>query len=109
MYVSDNGGPWSLWQAATTSNNASFRGLPQHTYRFYSVARDNAGNVEAPHVTADATTTVAANPMLQLRLTPASTNLNVDYTFAYTIKVKNTGSLNLHPGSLCLQGGAVPY
>jgi hypothetical protein len=44
IYVSDNNGPWSLWLAATTSNNASFRGLPQHTYRFYSLARDNAGN-----------------------------------------------------------------
>jgi uncharacterized repeat protein (TIGR01451 family) len=52
--------------------------------------------VEAPHVTADATTTVVANPMLQLTLMPASTNLNVDDMFTYTIKVKNIGSLNLN-------------
>jgi RHS repeat-associated protein/uncharacterized repeat protein (TIGR01451 family) len=96
IFVSDNSGPWSLWQAATTSNNASFRGQPQHTYRFYSAARDNAGNMEAPHAAADATTTVVANPMLQLTLTPTSTNLNVDDTFTYTVKVKNIGSLNLN-------------
>ena len=96
VYVSDNGGAWTLWQAATASTSASFRGQPQHTYGFYSRAHDNAGNVEAPHGAADATTTVVANPMLQLTLTPASTNLNVDDMFTYTIKVKNIGSLNLN-------------
>ncbi|HXR47355.1 MAG TPA: RHS repeat-associated core domain-containing protein [Candidatus Limnocylindrales bacterium] len=96
IYVSDNGGSWTLWESATTSTNASFRGLPQHTYGFYSTAHDNAGNIEQPYLTADATTTIVANPQFHLTVTPASTNLNNNATFSYTITVKNVGSLNLN-------------
>jgi RHS repeat-associated protein/uncharacterized repeat protein (TIGR01451 family) len=96
VYVSDNGGAWALWQSASASTNATFQGKPQHTYGFKSVARDNAGNLEAAHAAADATTKVVANPMFQLTVTPASTNLNVDDTYAFTIKVKNVGSLSLN-------------
>lgn len=96
IYVSDNGGAWSLWQAATTSTNASFRGQPQHTYGFSSRAHDNAGNIESQHLTADATTRIVANPQLQMTVTPASTNLNTNDTFSYTITVKNIGSPSLN-------------
>jgi hypothetical protein len=39
--------PPYLWQAGTTELSASFHGIPGHTYRFYTRARDHAGNVEA--------------------------------------------------------------
>ena len=96
VYTSDNGGVWTLWQSATASTNASFHGLPQHTYGFTSRAHDNAGNLEAQHATADATTMIVANPQFQLSVTPSITNLNVDATFTYTVKVKNIGSLGLN-------------
>ena len=95
IYVSDNGGAWTLWQAATTSTNASFHGQPQHTYGFTSRAHDNSGNVEAQHLIADATTKIVANPQFQLTVSPASTNLNTNDMFSYTITVKNIGSLSL--------------
>jgi uncharacterized repeat protein (TIGR01451 family) len=56
---------------------------------------DNAGLLEAQHTTADATTTIIANPQFQFTVTPASTNLNNDTTFSYIITVKNIGTLNL--------------
>jgi uncharacterized repeat protein (TIGR01451 family) len=96
IYVSDNGGAWSLWQSATAAINATFQAKPQHTYAFKSVARDNAGNVEAQHPSADATTLIIANPQLQLTVTPSSTNLNNNTTFTYTVTVENIGSLNLN-------------
>jgi uncharacterized repeat protein (TIGR01451 family) len=95
IYASDNSGPWTLWQAATTNTTAVFQGQAHHTYGFYSDATDNAGNVEAAHLTADATTTVVANPLLLLSVTPASTNLHIGDTFNYSITVSNIGSLNL--------------
>ena len=100
IYVSDNGGAWALWQSAATTTSATFKAQAHHTYGFYSRAHDNAGNVEAAHLTADATTTVVANPLLQLTVTPAGTNLNLGDTFNYTINVKNSGSLNLNNVSL---------
>jgi len=95
IYVSDNGGAWTNWLAATTATNATFQARPQHTYGFSSQARDNAGNLETQHLTADATTLIVANPQFQFTVTPVSTNLNSTATFSYTITVKNIGSLNL--------------
>ena len=96
IYVADNGGAWTIWQSTTASTNATFQGKPQHTYGFYSRAHDNAGNVETAHTSADATTTIVANPQFQLTVTPTSTNLNSTATFSYTVTVKNIGSLNLN-------------
>ena len=66
IYVSDNDGPYTIWKLATTDNSATFDGQHGHTYRFYSVARDNVGLVETAPDTADATTLVqdSAVPMI---------------------------------------------
>ena len=61
IYYSDNGGSLVLWQGGTTNESAQFIGQGGHTYYFYSRARDNAGNVEAAHSTADAFTLVSGN------------------------------------------------
>ena len=57
IYVSDNGGPYTLFLTQTTTTSVTFRGQPGHNYRFYSVAQDGAGNVESKS-TADTSTTV---------------------------------------------------
>ncbi len=71
VYVSDDNGPFTVWQAATTATSATFNGAAQHTYRFYSVATDEVGNVEeapdAPETTPDAMTQVQLpGPSLQI-------------------------------------------
>ena len=58
IYVSDNGGAYTLWQAATTQTSATFTGVNGHTYTFYSMATDNVGNSEATPATPEATTQV---------------------------------------------------
>ncbi len=58
VYVSDSGQPFTLWIADATFREAPFAGQPGHTYAFYSVARDNAGNIEKPPATPDAVTRV---------------------------------------------------
>ncbi|MEK8049722.1 CARDB domain-containing protein [Ideonella sp. DXS22W] len=60
VYVSTDGGAFALWQLATTDTEALFEGEGGHVYAFYSLARDNAGNVEAAPATADASIRVLA-------------------------------------------------
>lgn len=67
IYFSDNGGPWQLWLSGVTQNSATFSGQPQHYYYFYSIAHDNAGNVETPPSGFQAMTYISDNkaPALQ--------------------------------------------
>lgn len=59
LYVQRDHGPFVPWQIATLATSADFTGVPGSTYRFYSVARDAAGNRESPPSTPDAVTTIA--------------------------------------------------
>jgi probable HAF family extracellular repeat protein len=56
IYVSDNGGAFTVWKARTSAAQAYFSGLLGHTYRFYSIAFDNGGGVEAAKSSSDAMT-----------------------------------------------------
>lgn len=58
VYVSVNGGPFSLWLQGSRDTGAIYAGALGNTYAFYSRAIDGAGNVEAAPAIADATTTV---------------------------------------------------
>jgi hypothetical protein len=59
VYVSDNGGPVTLWQNfPATQTSAAFAGQPGHSYGFYSVATDNVGNVQPTPSRPQATTQV---------------------------------------------------
>ncbi len=62
VYVSDDGGPYTIWQSATTTTSAAFTGNPGHTYTFYSVATDPLGLVQPAPAAAQATTTVNNPP-----------------------------------------------
>ncbi len=59
IFVSDNAGPFTIWLPRTVATSALYRGSFGHTYAFYSVATDTAGNVEAPPTTPEAVTTVS--------------------------------------------------
>lgn len=61
VYVSDNGGPFTPWLAQTTGTQAAFAGVANHTYSFFSVARDSTNNLENIKTAAEATTRVVAN------------------------------------------------
>lgn len=61
IVVSTNNGPWTAWLNATTNTGALFTGERNHTYRFYSIARDNVGWVETAPVVADASILVEVN------------------------------------------------
>lgn len=58
VYVSEDGGPYIPWLLDTTATSAIFRSTPGKSYAFYSVARDQVGNVEEPPAAADAITKI---------------------------------------------------
>jgi hypothetical protein len=60
IYVSDNGGAHAPWLNQTGATQAWYAGRLGHTYRFFSVARDNDGNQENMKSVAEATTQVPA-------------------------------------------------
>jgi len=64
IFVSDNGSPYSVWlNAPSTTTSATYPGQGGHSYSFYSIAVDGAGNSETPKTAAEATTTdTAPNP-----------------------------------------------
>ena len=69
IYVSDNGGAFTPWETATTDTSDTYSGTAGHTYGFYSISTDNAGNVEAAKSTAEATTEVTAPVAVTLSAT----------------------------------------
>jgi hypothetical protein len=62
IYVSDNGGAFTPWLTATNLTAAPYSGQDGHTYAFFSVAADNAGNQEAAPAAVDTFTTVDVAP-----------------------------------------------
>ncbi len=67
IYVSEDGGPFVSYLLDTTKTSTVFTALQaNHTYRFYSIARDGAGNQEPAKTSAEAVTTInsaAGNPI----------------------------------------------
>ena len=57
IYVSDNGGSFTIWQRIQRDHFRNFTGQFGHTYSFYSVAQDNTGNIENIPASPDATFT----------------------------------------------------
>ncbi|MDM3855503.1 MAG: putative Ig domain-containing protein [Aphanizomenon gracile PMC649.10] len=75
IYVSDNGGNFTIWKQGITDTSATYTGELNHVYRFYSVATDGVGFRESAPNQADTSTTVVLvnNP-------PTVANLIADQT-----------------------------
>lgn len=58
VFVSDNGGDFTPIVEGTSDTSVNFQGDAGHTYRFYSVATDLAGNVQATPASPQASTTI---------------------------------------------------
>lgn len=63
IYYSENGGPYFPLIRDTPETSTAFIGKWGKTYRFYSIASDNAGNIEKPPILPDATIRVRGGDM----------------------------------------------
>jgi subtilase family serine protease len=94
VWLSENDGPYQPLISGTTQISKEFTGHPGSTYRFYSVAHDNAGNAEPPPVIPDASTRIEQeqNPV------PVLDGLDPNSTAAgspeFTLNVNGSGFIN---------------
>ena len=58
VFVSDNSGPFTSFLTGTTAMSTTYKGVNGHTYGFFSVATDTAGNHQLTPASAQATTVV---------------------------------------------------
>jgi probable HAF family extracellular repeat protein len=58
MFVADNGGAFVPWISGTTATQGTYIGALGHTYGFYSIATDVAGNQEPAKTSPEAVTAV---------------------------------------------------
>src|SRR5581483_325761 len=100
VFVSDNGGPFTLFQPATTQTRASFTGVPGHTYGFYSVATDNVGHVQPTPAAAQATVHVPVPVTVSLQVSARAVVPGQPVTFSVTV----TGSAGTPTGTVTLTG-----
>jgi len=100
IYVSENGGPYTLWLDNATFTSAVYDGRPNSSYAFYSIAQDNAGNYEAAPVTADASTATPASTPVQF--TAASSRKLHGSASSFDIPLPTSGT----PGIECRSGGS---
>jgi len=62
VYVSDNGGSFTKWLNETWNTSGTFTGKTGHTYAFYCVAKDRAGNSEEKAPATETYTSLTAIP-----------------------------------------------
>jgi hypothetical protein len=74
IYVSDNGGVFTPWLVTTTATQATFNSSANHTYSFFSVARDLAGNSESGKNTAEAMTQIVGTGTINGSITDSGGN-----------------------------------
>jgi hypothetical protein len=112
IYVSDNGGAFTLWQDHTAATSANFTGALGHTYGFFALGTDLVGNMEPRKKVADATTQVvnapacASNASAQVQVTRSGFGYSfATQRFVQTVTLKNiSANVVAAPISLVLDG-----
>ncbi len=120
VYVSDNGGAPLVTD--TTATSATFTGVANNTYSFFSVATDKAGNVEATPAAAETTTTMNIHVATTTALTASVGAIVPGQTVTFTATVSDlvagagvpTGTVTFKDGAtvlatIALQGGVASY
>ncbi len=102
IYVSDNGGPFTLWkQEAASAMMDTYVGVEQHTYGFISQAVDNDGNIETLRTTADASVFLSIQGQIHGRVFEDVNQTGMDSTtdpglkgWTVFLDLKNDGHLD---------------
>lgn len=72
LFVSVDGGPFTIHVRETTATSASFVGAPGRNYSFYTVATDRIGLIELAPATGDATTRTPGPRIVAIDIKPGS-------------------------------------
>lgn len=94
VFVSTDDGAYQPWLTNTTLTKSTFTGVGGHKYAFYSVARDNTGNLEPAPAAPDATTTVKLCPdTITISPNPVPGSLNATGTVTLTARAPAGGAV----------------
>ena len=104
IYVSENGGPLRAWLTNTTLTSALFDGADLKQYRFWSTARDRAGNVEKLGAAPDVVFTAPPEPISNL-LFDVNGDSKVDLRDATLVLKAGVGLLALAPNQKAVLPG----
>ncbi len=110
IFVSDNGGPFTIWLDGIAASSATYSGQTGHSYGFIAIGADQAGNVEALKTAIEATTLVgsvsacASNVGTDVQVTRSGYGYNLaTQRFVQTVTLKNlSASIIAGPLSLVL-------
>jgi hypothetical protein len=94
IYVSDNGGPFTVWQSQTTATAAFYTGAQGHTYSFYSIATDTAGNRQATPLQPQAQTTITLNATPPTISIASNVTLQAGLTLVLNVTASDPNPLN---------------
>jgi len=106
IFVSINGGAYSVWLPATTLTSATYTGLVNNSYSFYSMATDNVGHQQQAAGQVQ-TTTISATALAtpKMTVTPNPSSITTAQALTVTVAVSG-GSGNPTPtGTVTLSGG----
>jgi hypothetical protein len=106
IYASDNGGAFTPWQTAVTTTTANYTGTAGHTYGFYSIATDGAGNVQASKTSADTGTQVSSLQASTTTLTVSSTSVTVGTSVMLSASVAASAGTGTPTGMVTFKDGA---
>lgn len=104
IYVSDNGGPFTYWLIDTMTTSGMYAGVVGHTYAFYSIADDFAGNEEAAKTSADTSTRVVAS-VVKTTTTLKISSANVSFGIPITLTAAVAGPA----GATAIPSGTVTF
>jgi len=94
IYVSDNGGAFVPFLLGATNTTAPFTGQVGHSYGFYAVATDNAGNVQ-PTPTAPQATTFVGQGVAPAVNAAAYVYTQLPHTLTFTFNKDVSASLSV--------------
>jgi hypothetical protein len=113
IFVSENGGAFAPWLSNTTATSDTFPATCGKTYGFYSVATDQAGNVEAAPAQADRTATFICGTrdmavvQINAPTTVTLTTKQPQPTIRVTVQIQNRGAQPETIGDLAALGALV--
>jgi hypothetical protein len=105
IYVSKDNAPFELLEEATQATEGTFTGEAGHTYHFYSLAMDNAGNMQSDQTATPVAITVGSPGVLALSASTFSVAEDGTAIAAVTV-TRTLGSSGAVSATLNLGGGS---
>ncbi len=105
VYVSDNGGAFKPFLQGTTQTSAMFTGTSGHTYGFFSMATDKAGNAQATPTAAQAKTNVQVSAKTTTTLATSAGRIVPGQSVSFTATVSAGAGNDVPTGLVTFKDG----